>query len=179
MPYHRPYPILRALKREGDTFTLSVLRLWMDDYSEAPPLTAANDNEPGSRPSECEMYRYELSAEDLIAAHNEDEKNKDNPKHKPVYNDGETRKPQIKKLKKPLPLPPDTDAEAEMVKYLDATRTRALLGNEAVILDMSVGSYTYVDVGRLMGVGGSGKTAYRAGRSKVKGVARTFYVLAA
>lgn len=74
MTNRKPFPILSALRREGDTFTLGALRIWMYDYHGGPPQTAANDNAPETRPIERETYRYELSAEELIAAYNEDQK---------------------------------------------------------------------------------------------------------
>jgi len=177
MTNRKPFPILSALRREGDTFTLGALRIWMYDYHGGPPQTAANDNAPETRPIERETYRYELSAEELIAAYNEDQKHKSDPGYKPVYGaalHGETRKPQVRRIKKPMPLPPDVDAEDEASKHIDVVRMRQLLGADSEILDMAIGPNTYIDIGRHIGVTGSAKTAYRAGRQEVKDVAKTF-----
>jgi hypothetical protein len=167
MTNRKPFPILSALRKEGDTATLQYLRLWWADYREGPPQVAANDNDPDTKPIERETYRYELSAEELIAA----------------YEAGtyaaalhsETRKPQVRRIKKPMPLPPDVDAEDENAKHIDTVKMRSWLGGDAIILDMAIGPYTYIDVGRHIGVDGSAKTAYRAGRQEVKDVAKTFH----
>lgn len=174
----KPFPILSALRKEGDTFTLGALRLWWSDYGATPPQVAANDNDPDTKPVEQESYRYELTAEELIAAHDEDQKNKDNPEYQPTYSaalHGETRKPQVRRIKKPMPLPPDVDAEDETARHIDAAKMREWLGSDATILDMAVGPNTYVDVGRHMGALGSAKTAYRAGKQEVREVAKTFW----
>ena len=72
-------------------------------------------------------------------------------------------------------MPPEVDAEEETVGHIDAIKMRNWLGSDAVILDMAIGPYTYIDVGRYIGVIGSAKTAYRSGRQEVKYVAGTFY----
>lgn len=167
MTNRKPFPILSALRREGDTFTLAALRLWYGSYGGNPPQVAANDNDPETKPIERETYRYELSAEELIAAYAAGTYTAD------LH--GETRKPQMRRIKKPMPLPPDVDAEDETAKHIDTVKMRAWLGGDAIILDMAVGPYTYIDVGRHISVDGSAKTAYRAGRQEVKDVARTFY----
>lgn len=167
MTNRKPFPILSALRKEGDTFTLGALRLWRLEYQDVPPQVAANDNDPEIRPIEQDSYRYEMSAEDLITAHNAG-----------TYGaalHGETRKPQVKRIKKPMPLPPDVDAEDEMARYVDAVKIRNWLGSDAVVLDMAIGSYTYIDIGRHIGVFGSAKTSYRAGRQEIKDVAKTFW----
>lgn len=178
MTNRKPYPILSALRKEGDTFTLNALGLWWMDYSDATPQVAANDNNPETRPVEQESYRYELTAEELIAAYDEDQKHKDDPDYKPQYSAAlheETRKPQVRRIKKPMPMPADVDAEDETARHIDAVKMRNWLGSDADILDMAIGPHTYVDIGRHIGVSGSDKTAYRAGRQEVKDVARTFY----
>ena len=167
MTNRKPYPILSALRKEGDTFTLNAIGLWRLEYQDVPPQVAANDNDPETRPVEQESYRYELSAEELIAAYANGSYSAD------LH--GETRKPQVKRIKKPMPLPPDVDAEDEMARYVDAVKMRKWLGSDAHILDMAIGQHTYIDVGRHIGAVGSAKTAYRAGREEVKLVAKTFW----
>lgn len=182
MTNRKPFPILSALKREGDTFTLGALRIWMYDYHEGPPQIAANDNDPTTRPTEMETYRYEFDAETLIVALDEDEKNKEDSEYKPIYSarlHEEIRKPQIRRTKKQMPPIADVDAEAEMARHIDAKRMRQWLGADATTLDMAIGPYTYIDVGRSIGAEGSGKTVYRAGRQEVKDVAKIFWAEAA
>lgn len=182
MTNRKPFPILSALRKEGDSATLGALRLWRVDYGGNPPLTAANDNNHEERPTEQETYRYELSAEELIAAYNEDQKHKHDPGYKPTYSadlHGESRKPQVRRIKKPMPLPADVDAEDETARHIDIVKMRAWLGDGAIILDMAIGPYTYIDVGRHIGVVGSTKTAYRTGRQEIKDVAAVFYSHAA
>lgn len=167
MTNRKPYPILSALRREKDTFTLNALGLWWLDYSDATPQVAANDNDPETKPIEQESYRYELTAEELIAANANGEYN--------AALHGETRKPQVRRIKKPMPLPPDVDAEDETARHIDAVKMRNWLGSDADIMDMAIGPHTYIDVGRYIGSDGSDKAAYRAGRQEVKDVAKTFW----
>lgn len=177
MSNRKPYPILSALKREGDTLTLCALRLWWTDYHETPPQVAANDNDPAVRPTELETYRYELDAMPLIITLAEDENNKDGPKHVKQYSastHNEVRKPQIRRTNEQIPPSDGVDAEAEMARCIDAKKMREWLGADSTTLDMAIGPHTYLDVGRAVGAEGSAKTVYRAGRQEVKDVAKIF-----
>lgn len=165
----KPYPIISALKREGDVYTMSALRLWLLEYGSEPPNTAANDNDPAVKPIDTETYRYELSAEDLVKAYQEDDVEYSASSHE------ETRRPQTRKSGNPPPCPTDVDAESEMVRFIDAKRMRLWLGGYAEILDMAIGQFTYQDVGRHIGAVGGVDTLERAGKSEVKSAAKTFY----
>jgi hypothetical protein len=167
MTNRKPFPILSALRHESDTFTLNALGLWRLEYHGVNPQMAANDNDAEERPIEQESYRYELTAEELIAAHAAGE-------YSAALHD-ETRKPQVRRIKKPMPLPPDVDAEDETARHIDALKMRNWLGSDAEILDMAIGPHTYEDIGRHIGVNSSDKTAYRAGRQEVKDVAKAFW----
>lgn len=174
----KPYPILSALKREGDTDTLHALGLWRLEYHDTPPQVAANDNDPDTRPVEWETSTYEHDAMYLIQAFAEDENNKGVPGYVPQYSaalHGEVHKPRIRRTTQPMPPAADVDGEAEMARHIDAQKMRSWLGADAEIMDMAIGPYTYEDIGRHIGVNSSDKTAYRAGRQEVKDVARTFY----
>jgi len=178
MTNRKPFPILSALRREGDTFTLGALRLWMYDYSYTPPQVVANDNDPDTRPVEWETNTYELSAEDLIAAYEEDEKNRDDPGYVVQYSadlHGDSRKSKVRRTKKPMPPLDVVDAHEELARHMDAERVRAWLGASADVLDMAIGPYTYRDVAKHVGVEGSPRTLESAGKHEVKSAAGAFY----
>ena len=178
MTNRKPYPILSALKREGDTFTLGALKLWMYGYSDVPPQVSVNDNDPLVKPVEWEANRYELSAEDLIEAYESDEENKDDPKYVKQYSAAaheETRRPKVRRTKRPMPPIEAVDAEEEVVRHLEAIRVRDWLGEGAVILDMAVGPFTYREVAKRGGCVGSDRTMENAGRDEVKDTAQTFW----
>jgi hypothetical protein len=173
MTNRKPYPILSALRREGDKATLGALRLWWTDYHEGPPQVAANDNDPDVRPVEWETNRYEYDALSIIITLAEDEN--DGGKAYSAATHGETQTPKIRRTKKPMPPPADVDGEAEMARHIDTKKMRAWLGSDAEILDMAIGPNTYRDVGRRIGAEGSDDTLERAGKREVKDVAKTFY----
>lgn len=179
MTNRKPFPILSALRKEGDTLTLQSLRLWMTDYHEGPPQVAANDNDPSVRPVEWETSRYERDALSMIITMAEDENSeRDDPEHKPSYSAAthrETQTPKIRRTKNPMPPPAEVDAEVEMARHVDAQKIRAWLGADAEVLDMAIGPYTYREVGRHIGATGSDDTLERAGKQEVKGVAKTFW----
>lgn len=181
MPRNRkPFPILSALRREGDTFTLKSLRVWMDEYDVIPPLLAANDNNPNAMPTIVETRIDAVSADHLVLSLEEDEKCRLDPTFERTTRPyslalHEERFERVKSASKSAPPAAEIDAEAEMARYIDAAKMRDWLGADAEILDMAVGQCTYIDVGRHIGVEGSAKTAYRAGRQEVKDVAKTFY----
>jgi hypothetical protein len=183
MTNRKPFPILSALRTEGDTATLRSLRLWMTDYHECPPQVAANDNDPDVRPVEWETSRYELDAMSLIIAVAEDENNqRDNPKHVKRYSPathGETQTPKIRRTKNPMPPEAEVDAEVELARHIDAQKMRAWLGSDAKVLDMAIGPHTYREVGHHIGASGSDDTLERAGKQEVKDVAKVFWDVAA
>lgn len=180
MTNRKPFPILSALRKEGDTYTLGALRLWWADYHEGPPQLAANDNDPSVAPVDPEVRRIEHRAETLIAALEEDEavaSGAAEEKSLPPYSASlhrETHKPVVRQANKSAPLDNDVDAEEEMARYLDAKKMREWLGSDAETLDMAIGPYTYRDVGRHIGVEGSDDTVERAGKREVKDVAKIF-----
>lgn len=178
MTNRKPYPILSALRREGDAATLQSLRLWWTDYHDGPPQVAANDNEQDG-PIDPEVVRREHDAEDLVAALESDEANIATPKYTKQYSQSAhrgTHKPDVRSAAKSAPpLPDNLDAEAEMARYLDAKRMRGFLGADAETLDMAIGPHTYRDVGRHIGVEGSDDTLERAGKREVKDVAKIFW----
>jgi hypothetical protein len=179
MTNRKPYPILSALRREGDTFTLGALRLWWMDYHEGPPQVAANDNEAEDGPTDPEVVRREHDAEDLVAALESDKENASNPKYKQQYNAVAhlgTHKPDVREANKSAPpLPDNVDAESEMARYIDAKKMREWLGSDAETLDMAIGPHTYQDVGRHIGATGVEKTVERAGKQEVKDAAKLFW----
>jgi hypothetical protein len=182
MTNRKPFPILRALVREGDKFTLGALRLWWSEYHEGEPQTAANDNDPAVAPVDPEVRRIEHKAETIIAAYREDEDlaaGRIDKKVLPTYSAAmhrETHKPVVRQANKSAPPLPDyVDAEAETIRCLSVKKMRAWLGSDAETLDMAIGPHTYIDVGLHVGAEGSAKTIYRAGRQEVKDVARIFW----
>lgn len=176
----KPFPILSALRREGDMFTLRSLRVWMDECDATPPPLAANDNNPEATPAIIETRIDAVSAEKLILSLEEDEKCKLDPIFKRTTRPysrtmHEERFERVKSAGKTSPPLADIDAEAEMARYIDAMKMRKWLGSDSEVLDMAIGPYTYREVGEYVGTLGSDDTLERAGKSEVKDVAKLFW----
>lgn len=178
MTNRKPYPILSALRREGDTATLGALRLWRTDYHEGPPQVAANDNDPTANPTTIETRIDALSAEALVVIYDAELNPDPEANEPPIPYSAKLHRERferVKHAKKSPPPPEDVDAEAEMARFIDAKKMREWLGSDAETLDMAIGPYTYRDVGRRVGATGSDDTLERTGKTEVKDVARLFW----
>jgi len=173
---------LRVFRAKGDKFTLKALWLWITDYHEGEPKMAVNDNNPSVNPMQIETRIDAMSAEKLILSLEEDEKVKADPAFERTTqpysaNLHNERFERVKHAKKSAPpLPEFVDAEAEMVRYLDAKRMREWLGSDADVLDMAVEPNTTLhDIGRHIGAEGDHDAVSSAGEKEVREVAKVFY----
>jgi hypothetical protein len=178
-----PHQILREFRADGDIATVRSLKLWLYDYHLEPPKMSANDNTPSLKPTLVETRIDGQKAERLIAALTEDEKIKEDnsiEKKLPTYSADlhEERFERVKRSDKSAPLDNDIDAEAEMVRHIDALKMRDWLGSDADILDMAVEpNTTFDDVGRHIGASRHNPAA--EGKQEIKDIAATFYKRAA
>lgn len=179
------YPIITALKREGDISTMRSLRLWLTDYHLNPPQVAANDNSPDAKPIEWETNLYEYDGDDLVDALQEDQDlaaGKIEKKVLPVYSAAMHEERHLRNVRRAAKAMPvyAANAEDEVIRFIDAKKMRDWMGADADTMDMATEpNVTYVDVGRHIGTEGSDKTMERAGKQEVKDVAKIFWDRAA